>query len=189
MGPGVPADVAEAKKWWALAAAQGHDKATRLLAALAPEASEADRPAAEVAATDSPEADETGEVASADEAGAAATEKDAGMDEAELAALSGRERLAAGVAAYRNGDYGAAVAAWLLLAEAGHAWAQFYIGGLYHDGNGMAADLARAHMWWALAARRGHQGARDLMAALEPKMDANALAKAAALTAAWKPRE
>ena len=96
---------------------------------------------------------------------------------------------AAGVAAYRNGDYGAAVAAWLLLAEAGHAWAQFYIGGLYHDGNGMAADLARAHMWWALAARRGHQGARDLMAALEPKMDANALAKAAALTAAWKPRE
>ena len=99
--------------------------------------------------------------------------------------MSGAERLAAGVAAYRRGGYRAAAAAWRPLAEAGNVWAQFYVGGLYHDGDGVAADWARAHMWWALAARQGHRAARELLAALEPKMGA----EAEALAAVWRPRE
>ena len=216
-GTGVAADAVEARKWWALAAAQSHDRAAQLLAASAPEAPEA--PEADEAEMGADEAEMGADEAEmgADEAemGAAETEVavaaqpdrerapapapdeesapaatvEAVPDRATLATLSGPERLRAGVAAYRTGEYALAAAAWLPLAEAGNAWAQFYLGGLYHDGDGVATNLARAHMWWTLAAGKGHLVARELLAELEPRMDANTRAEAEAMVAVWRRRE
>ena len=199
-GTGVAADAAEARKWWALAAAQDHDRAAQLLAASAPEAPEAD--AAEMGADEAEMGAAETEVAVAaqpdrervpapapDDVTAPAATVEAVPDRATLATLSGPERLRAGVAAYRTGEYALAAAAWLPLAEAGNAWAQFYLGGLYYDGDGVATSLARAHMWWTLAAGKGHLVARELLAELEPRMDANTRAEAEAMVAVWRRRE
>ena len=192
-GNGVPADADEARIWWTLAAGQGHLAAARRLAALVPEADDLDgrAPAAvlEPGAPDRARARDGAEAPAVDDDASPPAASETVADEVDLAALSGAERLAAGVAAYRRGGYAIAAAAWRPLAEAGNAWAQFYLGGLYHDGDGMAVDWVRAHMWWALAARHGHRMARELMAALEPKMDADALAEAEALATVWRPRE
>ena len=195
-GSGVAADPAEARKWWTLAADQGHDKAAQLLAALAsePDAAEQARPAS--AGDLAPEPVRQEALTAAEPTDPAAGEgvlppPDAPVvsDEIRLATLGSAERLAAGVDAYRTKEYGLAVTAWLPLAEAGSAWAQFYLGGLYHDGHGVPANLARAHMWWTLATRSGHQVARELLTELEMTMDADARAEADALAAVWRSRE
>jgi hypothetical protein len=195
-GTGVVADAREAQRWWALAAAQGHDRAAQLLAELASGAGTTARPptpAGEESSTEptgAGEAPTTGSTAPAPgESPSPAPEVDPVFDVDRLAALSGPERLAAGLSAYRSGGFGAAATAWLPLAEAGGIWAQFYLGGLYHDGDGVPMNLPRAHMWWTLAARGGHLAARKLLAELEPRMDADARAEAEALAEVWQPRE
>lgn len=189
-GAGVAADAVEARKWWALAAAQGHDRAAQLLAASAPEADEAEMGAAETEVAVAPQPDrESAPAPAPDEETAPAATVEAVPDRATLAALNRSERLTAGVAAYRTGEYALAAAAWLPLAEFGNSWAQFYLGGLYHDGDGVATNLARAHMWWTLAAGKGHLVARELLAELEPRMDANTRAEAEAMVTVWRPRE
>ncbi|MBM3518493.1 MAG: hypothetical protein FJX56_11640 [Alphaproteobacteria bacterium] len=72
--------------------------------------------------------------------------------------------LATGLESYRAGDYARALALWLPLAEQGSRWAQFYVGALYRDGHGVAADPLRARLWWSLAAARGHELAAMLLA-------------------------
>ena len=195
-GTGVVADVDEARRWWALAAAQGHDRAAQLLAALAsgaPSATRLPTPAEEESSTEPTRAGATPvtqpSVPAPGENAALPAEVDTVPDLDRLAAMSGAERLAAGVSAYRSGGFSAAATAWLPLAEAGNAWAQFYLGGLYHDGDGVEMNLSRAHVWWTLAARGGHQAARTLLAELEPRMDADARAEAEALAAVWQSRE
>ena len=197
-GTGVTANPAEAREWWALAAVQGHDRAAQLLAASAPEAVEAPEAKADGAETGAAKTEvavaaqpdrESAPAPAPDEEAAPAATVEAVPDRATLATLSGSERLRAGVAAYRTGEYALAGAAWLPLAEAGNEWAQFYLGGLYHDGGGVAANLARAHMWWTLAAGKGHQAARGLLAELEPRMGANTRAEAEAMITVWRPRE
>ena len=132
-GKGVRADVEEARKWWALAAGQGHLTAARLLAALAPEADDLVGPAsavAEIAAPARVEARDGGDAPAVDEDASPPAAAGKVPDEVDLAALSAAEQLAAGVAAYRRGGYGIAAAAWRPLAESGNAWAQFYIASL-----------------------------------------------------------
>ena len=196
-GTGVKTDAVEARRWWALAAAQGHDRASQLLAAPSPppRSPEPEAPKTEVAvAAAEPNREEAVSapepaVAETEEATAPHADVGAVPDRATLETLSRAQRLAVGVAAYRIADFALAATAWRPLAEAGSAWAQFYLGGLYHDGDGVAADLARAHLWWTLAARGGHQVARRLLAELEPGMDANQRAEAEALATVWRPRE
>lgn len=45
-------------------------------------------------------------------------------------------------------------------AEGGEPAAQFYLGRVYHTGNGVPHDHRRALEWYALAARRGHPQAQ-----------------------------
>lgn len=58
--------------------------------------------------------------------------------------------------AFDAGDYGAAVAEWRRLAEAGDAEAQATLGGLYLVGTGVPLDFAQAAAWYRLAAAQGH---------------------------------
>ena len=60
-----------------------------------------------------------------------------------------------GGAAYRSGDFAAAYAAWIPLAEAGDPIAQLDIGILYDQGHGIGKDAAEAARWYRLAADQG----------------------------------
>ena len=66
----------------------------------------------------------------------------------------------AGVRAYNSGDYAAAYAAWLPLAEAGDAAAARNLGHLFRTGRGVEMDLARALGWYRRVAAQGFAGAQ-----------------------------
>jgi TPR repeat protein len=72
-----------------------------------------------------------------------------------LAAPAARAGLEDGVAAYRNGDYAAALSVFRPLAEQGLPDAQFYLAQMYREGQGLPRDGAKARTWYARAAARG----------------------------------
>jgi TPR repeat protein len=65
-----------------------------------------------------------------------------------------------GIAALERGDYAIAYCHWLPLADRGYAEAQYHIGWLYANGNGLAVDVEKALSWWQRAARQGHADAQ-----------------------------
>ena len=65
-----------------------------------------------------------------------------------------------GIAAYHDKDYAKAVALWRPLAESGDRAAEYYLGTLYAEGNGVAHDDATAFMWFQRAASQGHAAAQ-----------------------------
>jgi uncharacterized protein (DUF427 family) len=65
-----------------------------------------------------------------------------------------------GMEALTRGDYAIAYCRWLPLAERGYAEAQYNVGWLYANGNGLAVDIGKALSWWQRAARQGHADAQ-----------------------------
>jgi TPR repeat protein len=61
----------------------------------------------------------------------------------------------AGFAAAQKGDYAAALREWTPLAEQGDAVAQFNLGVMYQQGQGVSQDYKTAVKWYALAAEQG----------------------------------
>ena len=61
---------------------------------------------------------------------------------------------AAADAAYERGDYSTALALWRPLAEQGVAEAQFNLGLMYSNGEGVPQDYAEAVQWFQLAAEQ-----------------------------------
>ena len=59
--------------------------------------------------------------------------------------------LQAGLDAYERGDYAAALKEWRPLAEQGDVVAQYYLGTMYADGEGVPQDPAEATKWFRLA--------------------------------------
>jgi TPR repeat protein len=72
-----------------------------------------------------------------------------------------RQAVNAGVAAYLGRDYEKAIEFWRPAAARGNADAQFFVAGLYLDGNGVSRDLIQSHIWFARSAGQGHQRARE----------------------------
>ena len=66
-----------------------------------------------------------------------------------------------GERAYNAGDYAKALTDWLPLAERGNASAQSNLGVMYHNGEGLKQDTARAFLLYSLAAKQGHAGAQS----------------------------
>src|SRR4051812_6260635 len=62
-----------------------------------------------------------------------------------------------GVAAADRGDFAKAIGFWKPLAEDGNEFAQFDMGVLYWDGQGVPKDDAEGFRWFKLAAGRGHR--------------------------------
>ena len=60
-----------------------------------------------------------------------------------------------GVAAYNRGDFATAIREWRPLAEQGHASAQFNLGLMYGEGEGVPQDDAEAVKWYRKAAEQG----------------------------------
>ena len=73
-----------------------------------------------------------------------------------LAARQARARFAEGVTAYKRGDYATAFGEFRPLAEQGNANAQFALGVVYAEGNGVPQDYARAVTWYRKAAEQGN---------------------------------
>jgi TPR repeat protein len=66
----------------------------------------------------------------------------------------------AGVDAYQRGDYATALREWQPLAEQGQALAQYNLGLLYANGQGVSKDDAQALQWYEKAAAQGHADAQ-----------------------------
>ena len=67
----------------------------------------------------------------------------------------------AGMAAYHRGDYATALREWQRLAELWQAEeAQFNVGLLYENGQGVPQDYVQARQWYAKAAAQGYAGAQ-----------------------------
>lgn len=73
---------------------------------------------------------------------------------------------AAGLNAYRDGDFSAAYEIWEPLAESGMAEAQYNLGLLYHGGKGVKLDRGRALEWYLRAATGGFPRAQYKVAEL-----------------------
>lgn len=58
-------------------------------------------------------------------------------------------------------DFAAALREWRPLAEQGHAEAQFYLGRMYANGEGVAQNDSEAAKWYRRAAEQGHTEALD----------------------------
>ena len=76
-----------------------------------------------------------------------------------------------GAQAFERKDYATARAAWLPLAKAGNARAQYGTGLLRSNGWGVAHDALRALHWYTVAAERGHPGAQYNLAVMHDKGD------------------
>ena len=94
-------------------------------------------------------------------AGMAATAPENPASPVGASVLSQFER---GDAAYNLGDYATAYRLWRPLADLGNADAQFNIGLMYEEGNGMAQDYAAAVKWYRKAAKQGNTLAQFFMA-------------------------
>ena len=64
------------------------------------------------------------------------------------------------VKAYWRGEYQTAVQLLRSLSEQGHAEAQFSLGSIYDQGNGVPQNYAEALKWYRMAAEQGHPGAQ-----------------------------
>ncbi|HEV8328574.1 MAG TPA: tetratricopeptide repeat protein [Nitrospiraceae bacterium] len=71
-------------------------------------------------------------------------------------AASARADFKAGENAYHRGDYATALREWQPLAKQGHAVAQYNLGLLYSNGQGVPKDDAQARQWYEKAAVQGH---------------------------------
>lgn len=67
----------------------------------------------------------------------------------------------AGVDAYATGNFSVALEKFRPLAEKGDAQAQFNLGVMYRQGQGVAQDDKQAVAWWSKAAEQGHVEAQD----------------------------
>src|SRR5262249_40639819 len=77
-----------------------------------------------------------------------------------LAAQVAADPLEDGTAAYTSGDYATALRLFQQSADKGSAIAQFNIGIMYANGQGVAQNYAEAVKWYGLAANQGFADAQ-----------------------------
>ena len=65
-----------------------------------------------------------------------------------------------GFGAYDRGDYDTALKEWRPLAEQGLSQAQYNLGLMYAEGEGVAQDYQEAVRWYRLAAEQGNEAAQ-----------------------------
>ena len=98
-----------------------------------------------------------------------------------------------GIAAYDRGDYAGALKEWRPLAEQGNAGAQYNLGVMYDNGQGVPQDYVKAHMWYNLSAagsppsedRDSAAENRDIVAEL---MTREQIVEALRLARDWTPK-
>ncbi|MFB9264361.1 tetratricopeptide repeat protein [Bradyrhizobium erythrophlei] len=89
-----------------------------------------------------------------------------------------------GMVRYNRGDYVPAIHLFRPLAEAGNSKAQSQMGTMYRKGQGVGRSMARAFMWFSLAAKRGDAQAKTNMREVEKAMTPTELTQARDMAAA-----
>ena len=177
-GQGVPQDYVPAHLWFNLAARQGYEDATKYRSWVAHKMTPEQIAEAQELASEWPNKSSSETIESA--AAGAPQDTDAVTETA--------PDFEAGVAAYKRGDYAAALSELRPLAEQGQANAQLALGVMYTNGEGVAQNYIQAHMWLSLAASQGERGAigyRDRVASV---LTAESIAEAEKLAREWKPK-
>jgi TPR repeat protein len=78
-----------------------------------------------------------------------------------LATPVGAADFNAGFKAYQSGDYQTAFKEWQPLAEQGYARAQYNLGVMYDNGQGIPQDDKLAAQWYRKAAEQGYEYAQN----------------------------
>ena len=94
----------------------------------------------------------------------------------------------AGLEAYERGDYATALREWRPLAEQGDASAQYNLGLLYTNGQGVPQDFVQAYKWYYLASASGDKVSTQLREYLAKKMTPTQIVEAQELAQVWKPK-
>jgi hypothetical protein len=76
-------------------------------------------------------------------------------------ATPARAGAAEGMAAWRQGDFARALREWEPLAVRGDRVAQFNLGLMYENGQGVGRDTARAALWYRKSAEQGYAEAQN----------------------------
>ena len=76
-----------------------------------------------------------------------------------------------GVTAYDSGDYASALREWTPLAKQGDAVAQYNLGVMYDNGQGVLQDDKTAVKWYTLAAEQGDADAQNNLELLQKEMN------------------
>ncbi len=90
-----------------------------------------------------------------------------------------------GCVVYERGDYDTALKEFRPLAEQGHAEAQYNLGVMYVQGQGVPKDYVLAHMWLNLAAGKGMKEAVKGRDFLRKLMTPDQIAEAQRLAREW----
>ncbi len=108
-----------------------------------------------------------------------------------LAAPVGAGQFEDGFAAYKRGDYATAFRLWRPLADQGIAGAQYNLGVMYRDGQGVPQDYVEAHMWLNLSASASAGKERDKAVKtrdmVADRMTPAQIAEAQKLAREWRP--
>ena len=75
-----------------------------------------------------------------------------------------------------------------MAAAQGHAKAQYNLGLMYWQGQGVPRNFVQAHMWWTLSASQGTAFATQFRDNVEGRMTPEQIAKAEKLAREWKPK-
>ncbi len=87
--------------------------------------------------------------------------------------------------AYAGGCFEGDVADCKVKAEQGYAPAQYNLGGLYDNGEGVIQDDVMAHMYWNVAAVSGDKDAAKNRGIIAKRMTPSQLAEAQKLAREW----
>ena len=93
-----------------------------------------------------------------------------------------------GVRAYESGDYEGALKQFGVLAEQGFARAQYHLGSMYQQGQGVSQNDVQAFMWLFLAAAEGIQSAVVIQKSLMQTMLSDQIMEAERLAKKWQPQ-
>jgi TPR repeat protein len=75
-----------------------------------------------------------------------------------------------------------------MAADQGHASAQFNLGVMYANGEGVAENDAEAYFWLSLAAATGTERDRQYRDEIKAQLTPGVVAEVQARTAAWRPK-
>lgn len=98
------------------------------------------------------------------------------------------DRLQQGLIEYQARNYRRAMALWLPGAERGEPRAQFLVGRLFRNGEGMARDRVKAWSWLYLAEKQGHGEAAALREQVEAELTEGQLADARTVAENFRPK-
>ncbi len=93
--------------------------------------------------------------------------KPAPVTSAEGNGLTLDEKLEMADLAFALQEYQQSLSIWAILAQEGHAEAQYKLGTMFHNGLAVPVDRVRAYIWWEKAKKNGYADAATALAGLE----------------------